>query len=278
MTALPDSRTMTAHRDGEVVYYSFPAFDALPFVRHGISTRLGGVSRGKYASMDLSFTRGDEPDAVRENFRRIAAAIGVRDTDIVISAQTHTTNVYRAAAADRGRGIDRPRGYTDIDGLLTDEPDVVLCTQYADCVPLLFADPVRRVVAASHAGWRGTAAGIGGVTVRRMRDEFGCRPADILAGIGPSVGACCFEVDAPVWEAFCRAPHFSPAEHGREDGGGKFHIDLKAVNARDLMDAGVLPEHITVSDLCTRCRPDVFWSHRACGSERGSLAAFIALI
>ena len=126
MTALPDSRTMSVHRDGEVVYYSFPAFDALPFVRHGISTRLGGVSRGKYASMDLSFTRGDEPDAVRENFRRIAAAIGVRDTDIVISAQTHTTNVYRATAADRGRGVDRARGYTDIDGLLTDEPGVVL--------------------------------------------------------------------------------------------------------------------------------------------------------
>ena len=274
MTALPDSRTMSVHRDGEVVYYSFPAFDALPFVRHGISTRLGGVSRGKYASMDLSFTRGDEPDAVRENFRRIAAAIGVRDTDIVISAQTHTTNVYRATAADRGRGVDRARGYTDIDGLLTDEPGVVLCTQYADCVPLLFADPVRRVVAASHAGWRGTALGIAAKTVEAMTRAYGCKPENIRAAIGPCIGQCCFETDEDVPQAM-RSALGSEAEACIKRRGKKFHVDNKALNRIWLTRAGV--RCIDISADCTMCQPERFWSHRVTHGERGSLAAVIRL-
>lgn len=273
---LPESRTLTEHRQGALVYYTFPPFDALPFVRHGFSTRLGGVSRGRYASMNLSFSRGDEETAVRENFRLFCTAVGVRDENVVVSAQTHSIRLYNATAADRGRGITRPRGYTDVDGLLTDEPDVVLCTQFADCVPLFFADPVRRVVAASHAGWRGTAAGIGGETVRRMQNDYGCRPEDILVGIGPSIGPCCFEVDTPVWEAFRQAPHFDE-RFCTDDGGGKYHIDLWRVNGRDLTDAGIRPEHITVTDLCTRCHPELFWSHRACGRDRGSLAGLIAL-
>ncbi len=133
--------------------------------------------------------------------------------DVVVSAQEHHTNLYNATAADRGRGVTRERGYTDIDGLLTDEPGVVLCTQYADCVPLFFVDPVRKVVATSHAGWKGTAARIGRITVDRMARDYGCRPEDILAGIGPSIGACCFEVDEPVASVFA-AMGKAPAAYG----------------------------------------------------------------
>lgn len=273
---IPQSETLAAHEKGGVAYYSFPSFDALPFVRHGFSTRLGGVSKGVYESMNLSFTRGDREEDVRENFRRFCRAIGVEAEHVVVSAQEHHTAIYNAGKADRGRGVMRERGYADIDGLLTDEPGVVLCTQYADCVPLFFADPVRRVVGTSHSGWKGTAARIGAVTVDRLCRDYGCRREDILAGIGPSIGPCCFEVDEPVYAVFSKMDEFDD-RCATIDSGEKFHVDLWEINRRVLLKAGLKPEHITVTDLCTRCRPDVFWSHRAVGKERGSLAAFIAL-
>ena len=270
------SNTMTAHEQNGVVYYTFPSFDAVPFVRHGFSTRLGGVSTGIFESMNLSYTRGDEAAAVRENFDRFCRAVGVDSENAVVSAQEHHTVIYNATAADRGRGVTRERGYADIDGLLTDEPNVVLFTQYADCVPLLFVDPVRRVVGTSHAGWRGTAAQIGAVTVERMCADYGCRREDILAAIAPSIGPCCFEVDAPVITEFQKLSLFDEGcyQPVSED---KMLINLWEVNRRTLVRVGVRPEHITVTDLCTKCHPDVFWSHRVTGGQRGSLAACIAI-
>lgn len=273
---LPQTRALAAREKDGVLYYAFPALEAFGFVRHGISTRLGGVSGGVFESMNLSFTRGDEESRVRENFHRFCGAIGVRAEDVVVSAQTHGTTVYNATRADRGRGVTRERGYTAIDGLVTDEPDVVLCTQYADCVPLFFVDPVRRVVGTAHAGWRGTVAGIGAVMVEKMAADYGCAREEIRCGIGPSIGPCCFEVDEPVYRAFAELPVFDSG-CGTVDGGGKYHVDLWEVNRRILVGAGIRPEHVTVTDLCTRCRPDVFWSHRATGGERGSLACMIAL-
>ena len=272
---LPDSRTLTVH-GGEVPYYSFPAFDRVDFVRHGFSTRLGGVSVGTFASMNLGFNRGDDDAAVGENYRRFCAAIGVKAEDVVLPAQTHTVNVYNATAADRGRGITRERGYTDVDGLITDEPNVVLCTHYADCVPLLFVDSVRRVVATSHAGWRGTVGGIGQVTVEQMVRDYGCDPTNILVGIGPSIGRCCFEVDTPVIDEFAKLSFFD-GDCYTDDQNGKYHIDLWEVNRRYLLQAGVDAQNITLTDVCTRCHPDKLWSHRFCGNDRGSLAAFIAI-
>ena len=262
---LPKTKTMTSRQVGDLLYYAFPSFDRIPFLRHGFSTRLGGVSRGTFASMNLSFTRGDDPAAVRENFDRFCVAIRVKAENVVISAQTHTANVKIVTAE-----------YTDVDGLITNDPNLVLCTQYADCVPLFFVDPVKRVVATSHAGWRGTAAGIAAVTVEKMVEAFGCRPEDILAGIGPSIGYCCFEVDAPVYDAFCQVPVFDEGcftAHPNE----KFHINLQEVNRRWMLKAGLCPENVTVTDLCTKCHHDLFWSHRITGDARGSLAAFIAI-
>lgn len=270
------SKTLSVHEKSGVVYYTFPAFDAVPFVRHGFSTRLGGVSAGTFESMNLSYTRGDDPAAVRENFDRFCAAIGVSSEQAVVSAQEHHTVIYNATAADRGRGVTRERGYADIDGLLTDEPNVVLFTQYADCVPLFFVDPVRKVVGTSHAGWRGTAAQIGVVTVERMVSDYGCNRDDILAGIAPSIGPCCFEVDAPVITEFQKLP-FYDEDCYRPVGDDKALIDLWEVNRRTLIEAGVKREHITVTDLCTKCHPHVFWSHRVTGAQRGSLAGCIAI-
>jgi len=269
------SKTLTVHEQNGVVYYTFPSFDAVPFVRHGFSTRLGGVSEGIYASMNLSYTRGDDAAAVRENFDRFCRAIGVRSEDAVVSAQEHHVTIHNATASDRGRGVTRERGYTDIDGLITDEPNVPLFTQYADCVPLFFVDPVHRVVGTSHAGWRGTVAEIGAVTVERMCADYGCRPENILAAVGPSIGPCCFEVDSPVYEAFSALSLFDKDCYRQR--GGKFDIDLWETNRRILLEAGITEAHLTITDLCTRCHPDVFWSHRATGGQRGSLAAFIAI-
>ncbi len=275
MIELPKSRVLTTHTQGELVYYTFPVLDAVPGVRHAFSTRLGGVSEPPFDTMDLSFGRGDDPVRVRENFDRLCAAIGVRTEDIVLSRQEHHANIRNVTAADRGKGVTRERDYTDFDGLLTDEPGLVLCTQYADCVPLLFADPVRGVVGASHSGWKGTVQEIGRVTVERMVSDYGCRREDIAAAIGPSIGPCCFEVDEPVYAHFA-AMDVWDERCVRRAPGDKFYINLWEVNRRILLAAGVREEHLNVSDLCTRCRPDVFWSHRATGGVRGSLAALIA--
>lgn len=276
MMTLPKTHTLNPHQQGDMVWYTFPVLDALPFLRHGFSTRLGGVSEGIFESMNLSFGREDDPLRVRENFDRLCTAIGVATEDIVLSRQEHHTHIRHVTAADRGKGVIRDRDYGDADGLLTDEAGLVLCTQYADCVPLLFADPVKRVVGTSHSGWKGTVAGIGRVTVERMVSDYGCRREDIVAAIGPSIGPCCFEVDEPVYHRFAAMEVFDERCVRRRPG-DKFLIDLWEVNRRLLLAAGVKEEHLSVTDLCTRCRPDVFWSHRATGGVRGSLAAFIAI-
>ncbi|MCI8553451.1 MAG: peptidoglycan editing factor PgeF [Clostridiales bacterium] len=276
---LPHTHTLSAHDIGGVVYYSFPSFDELPFVRHGFSTRLGGVSDGIWSSMNLGFSRGDDPERVRENYRRICAAMGMDYRQVVQSDQQHHTRLYQAGPEDRGRGIIYKKQIDDVDGLLTDHPHVVLCTLYADCVPLFFVDPIRQVVAASHSGWKGTAARIGSVTVERMTAAYGCRREDILVGIGPSIGPCCFEVDRPVFEVFAAMNDLFDSgcyTASREE--GKYLLDLWEINRRILLSAGIAADHITVTDLCTRCHPDLFWSHRAAGSQRGSLAGFIERI
>ncbi len=274
MSPLIHSKTLTPHMVNGVGYYTFPAFDAYPFVRHGFSTRIGGVSEGVYESMNLSFTRGDKEEHVRENFERFCTAVGVDSRHAVVSAQEHHTVIYNAAAKDCGRGVYRERGYRDIDGLLTDEPNVVLFTQYADCVPLFFLDPVHRVVGTAHAGWRGTVAQIGALMVERMCRDYGCCRENILAAIGPSIGPCCFEVDEPVYREFLTLSASCFAKETEE----KFWIDLWQTNRNILRDAGIAEEHITVTDLCTKCHSEVFWSHRVTGGERGSLAGCIALV
>ena len=180
----------TNEKEG-VVWLTYPALEKTDGIVHGFSTRLGGVSRDYLSSMNLSFSRGDEEARVRENFRRIAAAIGFDAGGLVFSDQTHTTNVRVVTENDRGKGILIPRDYTDVDGLITDVPGIVLATFYADCVPLYFVDPVRRVIGLSHSGWRGTAGKIGKVTVQAMQAAYGCHPEDILAAIGPSIGQDC---------------------------------------------------------------------------------------
>ena len=188
--------------EGAVPYLSFPMLRDTGLVTDGFSTRLGGVSEGCFSSLNLSFDRGDDRAAVAENFRRMGEALGIRCEDMVLSQQTHTTNIRIVTDEDRGKGITRERDYTDIDGLITNVPGICLVTTYADCVPLYFLDPVKKVIALSHSGWRGTVGKIGKKTVELMHEEFGSEPADILAAIGPSVCQDCYEVSADVTDRF----------------------------------------------------------------------------
>ena len=176
-----------------VPFLKYPILEKEGLVEHGISTRLGGVSEGFLGSMNLSYTRGDDPAHVDENYRRMAAAIGVKPEHMVCTHQTHTTNVRIVTREDAGKGVTREKDYTDVDGLITNVPGICLVTFYADCVPLLFLDPVKKVVASSHSGWRGTVNRMGQVTVEKMQKEFSCDPKNILACVGPSICQECYE-------------------------------------------------------------------------------------
>ena len=269
---------MNVKEAGEVTYLTYPAFEKLEGIIHGFSTRLGGVSRGIYSSMNLSFTRGDEEEAVKENYRRIAQAIGFQTEDIVTSDQTHTANVRKVTEADRGKGITVPRDYQDVDGMVTNVPGLVLATFYADCVPLYFADPVKRVIGLSHSGWRGTVAKIGKVTVEKMKEEYGCHPEDILAAIGPSICQDCYEVSEDVIEEFKTA--FAGEYQERlyyKKKNGKYQLNLWESNRLIFLEAGIPEANISMPGICTCCNPEFLFSHRASHGKRGNLAAFLGL-
>ena len=269
---------MNVKEAGEVIYLTYPAFEKLEGIIHGFSTRLGGVSRGIYSSMNLSFTRGDEEEAVKENYRRIAQAIGFQTEDIVTSDQTHTANVRKVTEADRGKGITIPRDYQDVDGMVTNVPGLVLATFYADCVPLYFADPVKRVIGLSHSGWRGTVAKIGKVTVEKMKEEYGCHPEDILAAIGPSICQDCYEVSEDVIEEFKTA--FAGEYQERlyyKKKNGKYQLNLWEANRLIFLEAGIPEANISMPGICTCCNPEFLFSHRASHGKRGNLAAFLGL-
>ena len=168
---------------GEVLYLSYPLLEQTEIVKHGFSTRIGGVSEGIWGSMNLSFSRGDNESSVRENFRRMAKALGVSEDSFVFSHQTHTINVRKVTEDDKGKGIIKPLDYQDVDGLITNVPGLCLSTFYADCVPLYFVDPVHKAIGLSHSGWRGTVGKIGRVTLERMREEYDTNPNDVIAAI-----------------------------------------------------------------------------------------------
>lgn len=275
---MPQSKSLHTNKTRSLEYITFPSFEKCGKVRHAFSTRLGGVSEGYFARMNMSFSNGDTYDNVYENYRRLCSAAGINQDDLVFSDQQHTANIRIVDENDKGKGITKERDYTHIDGLITGSKGVPLATVYADCVPLFFCDPVKDVVALAHAGWKGTAARIGAEIVQAMKVGFGSDPADIIAGIAPSIGPCCYEVDDPLFEAFSEIPDLNMAEVFSPIGNGKYMLDLRETNRQILMSAGIPVKNITVTDLCTCCHPDYFHSHRATSGKRGLMCAIIELI
>lgn len=258
-------------------YLSFSNYEALPYIRHMFTTREGGVSKDIYESLNLSFTRGDDETAVLENYRRVAQALGTSIDHIVTSDQTHTTNVRPVGKEDLGKGITRPRDYKDVDGMITDQPGVLLATFYADCVPLYFVDPVHKAIGLSHSGWRGTVGRMGQATVEAMERSFGSQPKDLLCAIGPSICQDCYEVSRDVAEAFIFAFPTHEKEILQAGALGKYQLDLWKANEIVLTEAGVLKEHIDLAGLCTCCNSSILFSHRASKGKRGNLGAFLML-
>jgi YfiH family protein len=265
----------------EVPYITFPVLSDIPFIKHGFSTRLGGVSKGALGSMNLGVDFGenaDDPLNIEENFRRIANSISIDPASIVVSAQVHKTNIRLVDADDCGKGLYRLRDYDEIDGLITNTPNVTLVTKYADCVPLLFADTRKKAIGLTHSGWRGTVHKIGKITVENMQEQFGSNPKDIIAVIGPSICRDCYEVgEETAWEFKTAFPNSADKSIIITNNSGRYQCDLWKANREVLLEGGLLPENITICGVCTSCHSDLLFSHRKSGGKRGSLAAFLAI-
>lgn len=268
---------MKLQQKNGVTFLTFPCFEQFDFIRHSFSTKLGGVSQNEFATMNLSFNRGDPDETVLENYHRICDAVGYDFDQLVASAQDHHTVVRQVTKQQAGIGIWKPRDQASVDGLITNEPGLVLTTYYADCVPLYFVDPVKKAIGLSHAGWRGTLAEMGKRTVEAMQRAFATDPKDLIAAIGPSIGPCCYEVDDPVYQAVQALTYLPLDAVLAPKGHGKYLLNLWEVNRRILMAAGIPEEQITVGSVCTRCHSDLLYSHRVMGAKRGGLAAMLSL-
>lgn len=244
--------------------------------RHGFSTRQGGVSPAPWDTLNLGANLGDDPENVRWNFNWFCSVTGTDDEALVKNRQVHGNLVRPVTEADILPDPAQP-GAFEADGMVTNVPGVCLTIFSGDCIPILLYDPVRRCIAAAHAGWRGTALGIAARAVEAMARGYGCDPKNILAAIGPGIGPCCFETHADVPDGL-RAGLGPDAEPFIRPRSEKFSVDLKGANACFLQRAGVLPEHIAVCSACTACNLDTFWSHRVQGTRRGSMAAVIQLM
>ena len=268
--------SFVTHKENGVTFHTSTLLEN-GAVRHGFSTRLGGVSKGVYASLNLRRHGNppDAPDLVDENYRRFCAAVGVDTAGLALSRQVHEDTVRHVTAGDAGKGFSRPVDYT-ADALVTDVPGLQLTVFSADCIILLLWDPAAGCVGAVHAGWRGTALDLPAKTAAELRRLFGAKPENLRVAIGAGIGPCCFETHSDVPDAM-RTAFGQGAEAFITPAADKWRVDLKAINAWRLREAGVPAEQIDICPLCTACRGDLYWGHRKLGEHRGLQAALIGL-
>ena len=270
-----NSKTMTLHEKDDVKFLTYNRLSDIDCIHHAFSTRIGGVSKGIFESMNLSFNNDNRED-VLENYRRFCDSAGFDFDTLVASAQDHNTFVRVCTKSDCGVGITRPKDIDSVDALVTNEKGVTLVTYYADCTPLFFVDSVTKSIGLAHAGWRGTVGEIGRKVIETMEKKFGTNPKDVVCAIGPAISKCCYEVDKACADNFyalnlCDSKFVFPKEDG------KFMLDLLECNRQILMRAGVKEENIVLSDLCTKCNSTLLWSHRATNGKRGTMSAFMTL-
>ncbi len=261
-------------------YITFPVLSNLDYIKHGFTTRLGGVSEGYYQSMNLSYSVGDEKERVDANYRIMCDSLGIRFEDVVATHQVHKTNVRLITKEDRGKGLYLPRDYEEIDGFVTNTPNIPLATFYADCVPLLFVDTKRHAIGLSHSGWRGTVGKMGKATIDAMKAYFHTDPLDVIAVIGPSICKDCYEVDQTVYEEFERtfdSYELSQIITKSVTASDKYQLNLWEANKQILVREGLQDKNIHICGVCTSCNEELLFSHRASKGKRGTLAAFLML-
>lgn len=266
---------VTHAEENGVIYHTAKAL-MLPGLRHGFSTRAGGVSRGIFGQMNLGLHRGDAVENVLANYRIFCNTLGIDTERCVLSKQVHRDDVKIVLESDAGAGLLRPQDY-EADALVTNVPGIPLVIFSADCIPTLYYDPVTNCIGAAHAGWRGTALGIAAKVIRTMERIYGANPKDIRAAIGPGISKCCFETTDDVPAAMHEALGDAANAYMSQMENGKWHVDLKAINAHWMRTAGVNAENISISGDCTACNTALYWSHRIVGDARGSQAAIICL-
>ena len=289
---------------------SFKSLENLDWLGCGFSTRHGGVSKGCFSSMNMSFSRGDDPNDVMENIRIFSAEAGFEPQMIVMPHQCHTTNVQIVGKNECGRGVTKTGTTDEVDGQITDEKGVVLFCFGADCVPVFLVDIEKKVISACHAGWKGTLNNITGAAIEKMKIRYGCDTGNIRAVIGPSICQDCYEVSGDVADEFLLKYGTEPKDSGKpagskdmifkalhsvDDSGNKrevsivrpasgdfsdnpsdkYFLNLWEANRVNLLNSGIAPENIEVCGICTKCRSDLFFSHRAHGNERGVNVGYI---
>lgn len=271
---MPEAYQLT-HK-GNVIYGFFPKLASSGSVTHGMSTRQGGVSLGRYHSLNLAYNSDDDPASVKENYRIFTAALQINQDQAVLTHQTHNTNIMNVSAIDMGKGISRPKDYDSVDGLITNVPGIPLLTFHADCVPLFFVDPVTKTIGLAHIGWKGTVHQLAVKMVDRLKSDYGVTPGDLLVAIGPSISECCFVIRSDVRQELLDNLPFSEKliQVVRE---GQWRVSLQKINRVLLQQAGVDPSGIIDSGVCTCCHSDIYFSHRAQGSTRGTMAAMLQL-
>jgi len=276
-----ENKNVMLHTDRKTPFLTFSALSDIPFIKHGFTTRLGGVSEGYYESLNLSYSVGDEKEKVDENYIRICESLEIPYKDVVATHQVHKTNVRLIKEEDKGKGLYLPRDYDEIDGLITNEKRIPLATFYADCVPLYFIDTRKKAIGLSHSGWRGTVGRMGLKTVEAMQKTFGSDPDDITALIGPSICRDCYEISEEVAEEFIKEFSKELSDDYKEiltkNPAGKYQLDLWEANRIVLKSAGLKDSNIHVSGFCTCCHSDLLYSHRASKGKRGTLAAFLMI-
>ena len=256
-----------------VKYYTISSFEETGLVRHGFSTREGGVSKGCYASLNLRFHCDDTRENVLKNYEIIANTLGMDYKRLVLSKQVHEDIIHTVAEADCGNGVTRENKFTSVDALITDKPNIPLVTLFADCTPVFFLDPNKKVIALAHSGWRGTVQRISAKVVKKMVTEYGSDPKDILTAIGPSIQIDSFEVGDEVAEIFLK-------EFGAETAvkyGEKYHVSMQKAIKLQLLEAGVTENHIDDCGIDTFTHSDLLFSHRKTNGKRGNIGAFLEL-
>ncbi|MFI3175312.1 MAG: peptidoglycan editing factor PgeF [Bacillota bacterium] len=257
-------------------YLAFDNITSTNLVKHCFTTRIGGVSEGVFASLNLGRNRGDSDENVFKNYDIIQEAVGFTPKSFVTAKQTHGTNVFHAKKEHAGMGLYSEHTLESIDGMITNEVGLPILIFGADCVPVYYVDTKQKAIGLAHCGWEGTGKRMAEVTLQAMIDTFGTNPKDVVAGIGPSISQSCFQIDQPVIDLFEKNIDFY-RDYLKEDPSeqGKFLMDLWGMNAQLLRNMGV--ESIEISGLCTVCETEFFFSHRGMGDNRGSMAGIMEL-